>query len=102
MRESGRRSPSAILATHAIILCLGGAAAFTWSGSILVKGIPEGNFAWSPGLMTFFCVYPVYLIRRTVLRKKLPHSAMVKHLHVVVLVVALIVDVAVFVKFFNK
>ena len=94
-----RRSPSAILATHAIILCLGGAAAFIWAGSILVKGIPEGRFAWSPGLMTFFCVYPVYLLRRTLLRKKLPHSATVRYLHVVVLIVALIVDVGVFVKF---
>ena len=94
-----RRSTSAILTIHAIILCLGGAAAFIWAGSILVKGIPEGNFAWSPGLMTFFCVYPVYLLRRTLLRKKLPHSAPVRYLHVVVLLLTIIVDVGVFVKF---
>jgi len=93
-----RRSRRAILGAHAVILTIGAVAMLAWATSILIKGIPKASrFGWSPGMMTFLCVYPVYLLRRTILARYLT-LAVVKYLHVAVLVFALIVDVGVFVK----
>ncbi|NQT93806.1 MAG: hypothetical protein HQ559_13690 [Lentisphaerae bacterium] len=97
-----RRSRRAILGTHAVILTLGAAAMLAWAASILIDGIPKvSSFSWSPGMMTFLCVYPVYLLRRTVLAGQLSRP-MVKYLHVGVLLVALFVDVGVFVKLMSR
>lgn len=91
------RQRSIILSIHAIILFAGGSAALLWSVSILIHGLPEGSFAWSPGMLTFLCVYPIYLLRRTLLRSFL-QSVLVKYIHVLILVIVLVVDVGVFFK----
>jgi hypothetical protein len=97
-----KKSRMPILASHAVVLCVGAGAMLFWATSILMSGIPEGNFSWSPGMMTFLCAYPVYLLRRTLLRKQLIRSTVVKYVHVFVLVVALVVDVGVFVKLISS
>lgn len=90
------RSP--ILASHAIVLCVGAVALLLWSTSLLFKGIPEGNFGWSPGMLTFFCVYPVYLLRRTLLAKFIHRSRAIRLAPLAVLIIAVTVDVGVFVR----
>ena len=88
-----------VLTGHSIVLCLASLATLGWAVSLLVGGIPVCNFAWSPGLMSVFCAYPFYLLRRTLLRSQLPRSFFVQHLHMVVLVAALVVDFGVFIRF---
>lgn len=93
-----KRSRSAILGAHAVVLTLGAAALLGWAVSILINGIPKiTRFSWSPGMLTFLCVYPFYLLRRTVLAR-FGKRFVVKYLHVMVLVIALAVDIGVFVK----
>ena len=90
-----RQSRTPIMATQAVILCVGAGSLLVWSTSILISGLPKGNFAWSPGLMALFCTYPVYLLRRTLLRKRLMTPA-VRYLHLLVFLLALVVDAGVF------
>jgi len=88
-----------VLSIHSIMLCCGSVAAFVWISGILLNGIPEGNFGWSPGMMTFICVYPFYLLRITLLRKYMTRSVAVRYLHVLVFVIALAMDLGVFFNF---
>ena len=48
--------------------------------------------------MTFFCVYPIYIIRRTWFAKQISGSWLVNYLHLITFVVVLLVDVGVFIK----
>lgn len=87
-----------ILSVQSLILFLGSLFTLYYGLSILVKGLPEGNFSWGLGLFTFFCVYPVYLIRRTFLAIYIKKSTVIKYVHVFVLIIALSIDIAVFAK----
>jgi hypothetical protein len=87
-----------ILSFHAAIMTVGACAMLAWAASILIKGIPEGRFAWSPGFLTFSAVYPVYLLRRTLLKYTISRSKVLNYLHVIVLVIALVLDMGVFIK----
>ncbi len=90
------RTRGVLLTVHTLLLCAGAAAIFLWAASLLVHGIPEGNFAWSPGLMSLMCAYPVFLLRRTLLSRMIDRSFVVRYMHVMAFVVALAVDIGVF------
>ena len=87
-----------ILSIHAFILACGAILLLCYGLSLLLKGFPEGTFTWGLGLFTLFCAYPVYLIRRTVLRGFITKSMIIKYLCIPIFVIALCVDFAVFIK----
>jgi hypothetical protein len=87
-----------VLSVQALILFIGSLFTIYYGLSILVRGLPEGNFSWGLGLFTFFCVYPVYLIRRTIFKGLISRSNVIKYAHVFVLIIALSIDIAVFTK----
>ena len=87
-----------ILSIHSIILACGSILTFYYGLSLLLKGFPKDNFTWGLGLFTLFCVYPVYLVRRTVLRALISQSNIIKYIHVPIFIIAFCVDIAVFMK----
>jgi len=90
-----------ILKVHAFVLSLGAIVCFFWATFILLGSFPEGGFAWSPGFLTFLCVYPVYILRRTVFLIKIKKSFFIKYFHVFTFLVVLIIDMSIFVKLIN-
>jgi hypothetical protein len=95
---SWKKSLQLILSCHAAILTVGAFAMLAWAASILIQGIPKGRFAWTPGFLTLFAVYPVYLLRRTLLKGMILKSKALNYLHVIVFVIALVLDIGVFFK----
>jgi len=87
-----------ILSVHSLILFLGSLFTLYYGLSILIRGLPEGNFSWGIGLFTFFCVYPVYLFRRTIVKGFISKSNVIKYAHVFVLIIAFSIDISVFIK----
>jgi hypothetical protein len=84
-----------ILSIHSLILVCGSILVFYYGLSLLLKGFPEGNFSWGVGFFTFFCVYPVYLIRRTILGGIISKSNIIKYLHVPIFIIAFCLDITV-------
>ena len=95
---TSQSSRKKILSIHALIFIIGASYTLYWGLSLLVKGFPKGNIAWGVGLYTFFCVYPVYLFRRTLLNAHISKSRIVKYAHVFTLIIALLIDISVFTK----
>jgi len=61
MRPSFR---PAALAGHGFVLAASAIGALAWAVSLLIGGLPQGNFAWSPGLMTALVCYSAFLASR--------------------------------------
>jgi len=91
-----------ILSGQALILGVGSLALFLWAFSVLIKGLPQSRFSWAPGLMTAFCVYPVYVLRRTVFEKHISTSWLVYYLHLIALMIVLPLDVGVFIRAISR
>jgi hypothetical protein len=91
-----------ILSGQALILGVGSLALFLWALSLLVGGLPQSRFAWAPGLMTAFCVYPVYVLRRTVFEKHTSASWLLYYSHLIALIIVLPVDVGVFARAISR
>jgi len=87
-----------ILSIHSLILVCGSILTFYYGLSLLLKGFPKGNFSWSVGFFTLFCVYPVYLVRRTIFRNIISKSNIIKYLHVLIFIIAFCIDIKVFTK----
>jgi hypothetical protein len=87
-----------VLALQGILLAVGGAALFVWALSILLHGIPKGNFSWAPGMLTFLCAYPVYLLRRTILDRFCAGSVLARYAHLIAVAIVVPVDVGVFIR----
>ena len=58
---------SRILGLQGVILVLSSIALVAWASTLLVRGIPEGNFAWTPGFLTAWVCFSFYLMRRYLL-----------------------------------
>jgi hypothetical protein len=93
---------SVILSGQALILVAGSVALFGWALSVLFRGLPQGRFSWAPGLMTAFCVYPIYVLRRTVFARHISACWWVYYLHLITLLVVLPVDAGVFARVISK
>lgn len=87
-----------ILSIHSIVLLAGAILTFYYGLSLLLKGFPKGNFSWGVGFFTFFCVYPVYFVRRTIFRNFISKSSIIKYFHIFIFIIAFSVDITVFVK----
>jgi hypothetical protein len=90
---------TSVLAVHAVILVVSSFALFVWAGTLLLRGIPEGNFAWTPGFLTAWVWYSFYLLRRYTLPSRWSGTV---YLPVVAAGIALPVDLGVLVRFLGK
>jgi hypothetical protein len=87
-----------VLALHAVILFVGAIALYVWAVSLLFYGVPRRNFTWGVGWLTAFCVYPTYLLRRTLLDRARSRHWWIMYAHVIILALVLPVDVGVFIR----
>jgi hypothetical protein len=90
-----------VLIGQAIVLCGGTAALLSWALKVAAWGIPEGNFAWTPGLLTVLAAYSAYLTARFVLRAKW-QLRQLRYAPVVAAVLVIPVDIAVFLRLAAK
>jgi hypothetical protein len=89
------------LACQAVVLLGSAAALLAWAVSVLVRGIPEGNFSWSPGLLTGWVTYSTFLF----VRYGVPagwRTPRLRYLPFAVLALSLPVDVGVFFRLLLK
>ena len=87
---------------QAVVLLISGVAALGWSGSIAVKGIPGGSFSWTPGILTGWMFYSIFLFGRYVLPSTWRTGAIVKYAPFLGLMLALPIDLAVFLRMLLK
>ena len=88
-----------VLAGHAIVLVAGAAASVAWATSLAVNGIPYKNFSWTPGVLTLFVCYSLFLYRRCWLARFIESCRVVRHLHLLSILVAFPIEIAVLVRF---
>ncbi len=82
---------------HSIIFAITSIGILGWAISLLYK-VPAKQYVWGCGGLTFFCTYSAYLLRRAVLHEFVRESSIAQNLHVIVLIVAMIVDLSVYSK----
>ena len=97
VRPGGQR---VVLRAQALILFTFGIGLLAWAGSVLIEGIPEGNFGWTPGMLTCWVAYSVFLCARFAFPRWQSRKAAV---YVVVAVAAALpIDVGVFLRLIAK
>jgi hypothetical protein len=87
-----------VLAVHGYVLAGSAAAMLLWALDILLKGIPEGNFSWSPGLLSAWVCYSFFVLCRFSLPDGVRNHAAILYTPLVALVIALPIDVGVFIR----
>jgi len=87
-----------ILSAQALALLAAAVMFMAWSAWIALTGIHDTDFTWGVGLLTAGAVYSSYLCARFPLRAWRSHPA-IASLTVIVGLVALLLDLAVFVRF---
>jgi hypothetical protein len=87
-----------VLGIHGFIVAGSAAALLLWAFGILLKGIPEGNFSWSVGLLTAWVGYSVFVLCRFSLPLRLRTHTAILYAPLMALVVAAVVDVGVLVR----
>jgi hypothetical protein len=90
------------LGLHGWILVASAVAALVWASSLLYHGIPKGNFAWTPGLMSVWACYSVFVASRFGVPSSLRGRLGVFYSPLVALAIALPIDVGVFVQFIGE
>ena len=90
------------MAAHGWVLFVGGIAALAWAASLLVRGIPQGNFAWSPGLLSVLVCYSVFVVSRYGMPPALRTQPGCFYAPLVALAIAIPVDLGVFVTFVGE
>ncbi len=92
-----------LLVFHSIILLIGALFCVAYAFELLLNGLPnDKQFVWSVGLLTFFCVYPVYISRRILLEKYCNKNAFVKYSHVLIFLFVLFWDISIYTKAKNE
>jgi hypothetical protein len=89
------------LAIHGVVFTAAAVVTLLWALSILVRGLPEGTFVWSVGIMTALVGYGLFVASRYSVPKPLREHVAVFYAPVLAVVVSLPIDVAVFVKTFS-
>ena len=88
-----------VLSCQAGILCLSSVILLGWAASMAVKGIPPGNFAWTPGMLTGWVAYSLLLCSRFAAPGAWRRQGVVRYMPLLGTIVALPIDLAVFVRF---
>ena len=87
-----------VLAIHGSALAVSAIALLLWAAGIVLRGIPQGNFSWGVGLMTAWVAYSFFVLSRYSLPSGLRNRAAFFYAPAAALVVALPVDIGVFVR----
>lgn len=87
-----------MLAVHGLVLSVSAIALTVWATSILARGIPEGNFIWSGGLLSAWVCYSVFVLCRFSLPARVRSSDVVVYAPAAALLIAIPIDVAVFIR----
>jgi len=87
-----------VLAAQALILLLSGTGLLAWASRIVVEGIPDVSFGWTPGLLTAWVVYSVFLCARVVLPARWRQYPSLAYLVVAACVLTVPVDLGVFIR----
>ena len=58
------RRRAGVLGFYGVVLSGFSIALWAWAASLLIWGLPEGRFAWSPGFLTAWNTFSAYLFRR--------------------------------------
>jgi hypothetical protein len=86
------------LGLHGLVLAAGAVVTVLWAISILFAGIPDGKLVWSVGMMSAFVVYALFVASRYSVPKRFRDRLVAFYAPLLALVVAIPIDVAVFVK----
>jgi hypothetical protein len=89
-----------VLSLQGIVLFVAGAALLGWAVTLVIHGIPVGNFAWTPGLLTGWIAYSSFLLARFSLRGW--REDKVRYMPLIAAAIALPVDAAVFLRLLGK
>jgi len=87
-----------VLGVHGFVLASSAAWGLLWALSILLEGIPKGNFRWSVGWLSAWVAYSVFVLCRFSLPPRLRAQPAVFYAPAIALVVAAAVDVGVFLR----
>lgn len=92
----------AALAAHGWVLVAAGVGTLIWAVDLLVQGLPEGNFSWSPGLMSVLVCYSVFVASRYGVPSQVRMWPAFFYAPVAALGIALPIDLGVFVTFIGE
>ena len=84
-----------VLGVHGFVLASSAAAGLFWASSILLVGMPAGNFRWTVGWLSAWVTYSVFVLCRFSLPPRLRAHPAVFYAPVIALVVAATVDISV-------
>ena len=96
------RVRSSVLMIQAVVTSCVFAVGLLWSAGVAIRGIPEGNFRWSFGLLTGCVVFTTYSLSRFVLRRVWRGATVFLYAPLATGCIALLVEVAVFLRFIGR
>jgi hypothetical protein len=88
-----------VLGFYGVVLSVFSLGLWAWAVSLVVWGLPEGRFAWTPGFLTTWNALSAYLLRRFAVPSGVPGSL---YLPILAAGVTLPVDAAVGLMFFTS
>ena len=92
-------SRARVLAIHGLVLLTGVLVLLGWAVTLVVGGLPKGNFSWSPGLMSASVFYAFLIFCRFTLSTRIKALPGVYWAPLVALLLAAPVDVGVVIRF---
>ena len=92
IRVDYRRST---LAVHGVALALSSVALLVWALILLIRGLPEGNFTWTPGLMSIWVCYSAFVASRYSVPFAMRHRPALFYAPLGAIVVVIPIDVAI-------
>jgi hypothetical protein len=92
------RAQSIALGLQGVILAGAASVELAWGVSLLLRGVPAGNFSWSVGLFSASVCYAVFVLSRFGIPARLRATALAYFSPAMALAVAVPIDVGVFVR----
>jgi len=89
---------SLTLGFHGIVLAAAAMFELAWGVSLVLNGVPAGNFSWSVGLFSASVCYSALVLSRFSVPTQYRSSALVYFIPVVALAIAVPLDIGVFVR----
>jgi hypothetical protein len=89
-----------VLAMHGLVLLVGVLVLLGWAATLLIGGLPKGNFSWSPGLLSASVFYAFLVFCRFTLSARVKALPGVYWVPLVALFLAVPVDVGIIIRFF--
>jgi hypothetical protein len=81
-----------------VLFAAAGVVTVLWAISILIRGMPDGKFVWSVGMMSALVAYAFFVASRYSIPKRLRARAIVFYAPLLALGISIPIDAAVFVK----